>query len=141
MAGPRERKKKKERQATVAQVGERNGEGRHLGSCAGYQEGRWRGCDPFLTTKVLLAIIKTVLAVCPHTQSCPTLCNPMECSPPGSSVHRISQARTLEWVCHFLLQEIVLTWGLNPHLLGFLHWQADPLPRAPSGKPLRMLNH
>ena len=32
------------------------------------------------------------------TQSCPTLCNPMDCSPPGSSVHGILQARTLEWV-------------------------------------------
>ena len=31
-------------------------------------------------------------------QSCPTLCNPMACSPPGSSVHGIIQARILEWV-------------------------------------------
>ena len=31
-------------------------------------------------------------------QSCPTLCNPMDCSPKGSSVHRILQARKLEWV-------------------------------------------
>ena len=31
-------------------------------------------------------------------QSCPTLCNPMECSLPGSSVHGILQARILEWV-------------------------------------------
>ena len=31
-------------------------------------------------------------------QLCPTLCDPMDCSPPGSSVHGISQARTLEWV-------------------------------------------
>ena len=31
-------------------------------------------------------------------QSCLTLCNPMDCSPPGSSVHGIFQARTLEWV-------------------------------------------
>ena len=31
-------------------------------------------------------------------QLCPTLCNPMDCSPPGSSVHRILQARILEWV-------------------------------------------
>ena len=30
--------------------------------------------------------------------SCPTLCDPMDCSPPGSSVHGILQARTLEWV-------------------------------------------
>ena len=31
-------------------------------------------------------------------QSCPTLCDPMDCSPPGSSVHGIFQARILEWV-------------------------------------------
>ena len=35
-----------------------------------------------------------VLAV----QSCPTLCDPMDCSPPGSSVHGILQAKILEWV-------------------------------------------
>ena len=32
------------------------------------------------------------------TQSCLTLCNPMDCSPPGSSVHGILLARILEWV-------------------------------------------
>ena len=31
-------------------------------------------------------------------QSCLTLCYPMDCSPPGSSVHGIFQARILEWV-------------------------------------------
>ena len=31
-------------------------------------------------------------------QSCPSLCDPMDCSPPGSSVHGILQARILEWV-------------------------------------------
>ena len=31
-------------------------------------------------------------------QSCPTLCHPMDCSPPGSSVHGILQARILEWM-------------------------------------------
>ena len=31
-------------------------------------------------------------------QSCPTLCNPIDCSPPGSPVHGILQARILEWV-------------------------------------------
>ena len=31
-------------------------------------------------------------------QLCPTLCNPMDCSPPGSSSHRILQATILEWV-------------------------------------------
>ena len=33
-----------------------------------------------------------------HAQSCPTLCDPMNCSPPGSSVHGIFQARILAWV-------------------------------------------
>ena len=33
---------------------------------------------------------------CSVAQSCPTLCNPMDCSPPGSSVHGILQARILE---------------------------------------------
>ena len=31
-------------------------------------------------------------------ESCPTLCNPMDCSPPGFSVHGLLQARILEWV-------------------------------------------
>ena len=31
-------------------------------------------------------------------QSCPTLCNPMDCSPPGASIHGIFQARVLEWI-------------------------------------------
>ena len=36
--------------------------------------------------------------VCLVTQPCLTLCDPMDCSPPGSSVHEILQARILEWV-------------------------------------------
>ena len=35
------------------------------------------------------------------TRSCPTLCDTMDCSPPGSSVHGILQARILEWVAIF----------------------------------------
>ena len=40
------------------------------------------------------------LCVCvhAHTQSCLTVCSPMVCSPPGSSVHGIFRARVLEWV-------------------------------------------
>ena len=44
----------------------------------------------------------------------------VDCSPPGSSVHGISQARVLEWVAISLLQGIFLTQGLSPCLL---HWQ------------------
>ena len=37
-------------------------------------------------------------AVCSATQSCLTVCNPTDCSPPGSSVYEIFLARILEWV-------------------------------------------
>ena len=49
-------------------------------------------------------------------QSCPTLCNPMDCSPPGYSVHGIFQARILEY-CNFLSQGIFLIQGSNWCLL------------------------
>ena len=39
----------------------------------------------------------TNASVCSFTQSCLTLCNPTDCSPPGSSVRGIFQARVLEW--------------------------------------------
>ena len=46
-----------------------------------------------------------------------TLCNPMDCSLPGSSVHGIFQARELTGVgCYFLLQSIFPTQGSNPGL-------------------------
>ena len=35
-------------------------------------------------------------------QSCSVLCDPIDCSPPGSSVHGILQAKILEWVAKFL---------------------------------------
>ena len=38
------------------------------------------------------------VCVCSVAKSCLTLCDPMDCSPPGSSVHGISQVRILEWV-------------------------------------------
>ena len=49
---------------------------------------------------------------------CPPLCNPMDCTPVGSSVHGILQARILEVGSHSLLQRILLTQGSN---LGLLH--------------------
>ena len=39
-----------------------------------------------------------VVAVVLVARLCPTLCDPTDCSPPGSSVHRILQARILEWI-------------------------------------------
>ena len=74
------------------------------------------------------------MGVCPVIQACLALCDPMDCSPPGSSVHGILQARILEWDCHALLQGILPTQGWNPSLL-HLHWQAGSLPLSPPGKP------
>ena len=42
--------------------------------------------------------MRSFIRVCSVSQSCLTLCDPMDCSPSGSSVHGISQARILEWV-------------------------------------------
>ena len=49
-------------------------------------------------------------------QSCPTLCDPMDCSPPGSSVHGDSLGKNSGVGCHALLQGIFQTQGLNPGL-------------------------
>ena len=43
-----------------------------------------------------VVILTTAAAAAKYLQSCPTLCNPVDCSPPGSSVHGIFQARVLE---------------------------------------------
>ena len=52
--------------------------------------------------QTLIILIQSYVGfLCMHYKSlqlCLTLCNPMDCSPPGSSVHGILQARTLEWV-------------------------------------------
>ena len=42
--------------------------------------------------------VEVSFVVCLFTQSCPTLCDPLDCSPPGSSVHGIFQARIPDWV-------------------------------------------
>ena len=63
-----------------------------------------------------------------------TLCDPIDCSPPGSSVHGTFQERILEWVAiHFLLRGIFLTQGQKPHLL---HRQVDSLPLNHLGSPI-----
>ena len=66
-------------------------------------------------------------------QSCLTLCNPMDYSLLGSSVHRILQARILEWVAR-PPPGIFPTQGSNPHLLCILYWQVGSLPLVPPGK-------
>ena len=63
------------------------------------------GQDPGLETALVLALV---------AQSSLTLCDPMDCNPPGSSVREILQAGTLEWVA------IPFSTESN---LGFLHYR------------------
>ena len=52
-----------------------------------------------------------------HAQLCLILCDPMDCSPPGSSVHKILQARVLEWVAISYSRGIFPTQESNQSLL------------------------
>ena len=60
-------------------------------------------------------------SACLVAQSCLTLCDPMDCSPPGSSVHGDSPGKNTGVGCHALLQGIFLTQGSNPCLLCLMH--------------------
>ena len=74
-------------------------------------------------------------------QLCPTLCNPIDCSPPGSPIHGILQARVLEWGA------IAFSMGLNkcvmaytPHrIIQCLHYPKNPLCSACSSSPAPIL--
>ena len=69
------------------------------------------------------------------THSCLTLCDPMDCSWPGSSVHRISQTRILEWVAISFSKGFSWPrdWTHVSHLAGKF------LPTEPPRKPLTQL--
>ena len=67
-------------------------------------------------------------------QSCPTLCDPMDCSPPGSSIPGILQARILEWVAMPSSRGSSRPRDWTESLC-LLHWRAGSLPLAPPGKP------
>ena len=79
----------------------------------------------FLVYKSFTSLVKFIptyfilleVIMCLVAQLCLTLCGPMDCSPPDSSVHGIFQARILE---HSLLWGISLTQGSNPHPLHLL---------------------
>ena len=58
-----------------------------------------------------------VIVLCLVAHSCPTLCDPMDYSLPGSSVHRDSLGKNTGLGCHALLQGIFPSQGLNSGLL------------------------
>ena len=81
--------------------------------------------------------LPTLLLCC--VQPCPPLYDPVDCSPPGSSVHWILQARILEWVA--ISSSTGSSWpgDGNHSFLRLLNWQADSLPTEPPGKPSQIL--
>ena len=83
-------------------------------------------------------MIKMPQWACMHAkslQSCPTLCNPMDCSPPGSSVHGILQARILEWVTMPSSRGSFQSRDRTPVSYHLLHWRVDSLPPVPPNLP------
>ena len=70
-------------------------------------------------------------------QSCPTLCNPMDCSLPGSFVHGIFQATVLEWIAISFSRGIFPTQGFNP---GLLHCRQTLYRLSHQGSPITRLN-
>ena len=69
-------------------------------------------------------------------QSCLTLCDSMDYSLPGSSVHEVLQGRILEWVAlpSFRGSSRCRDWTRVSYV--YLHWQVGSLPLVPPGKPL-----
>ena len=73
--------------------------------------------------------------VCVSTHSCPTLCDPMDCSPTCSSVHGIFQARILEWVAIPFPEEL-LNPGTKPVSTVSPVLTGEFFTITPPGKPL-----
>ena len=82
-------------------------------------------CSPNLWSPSPICMRECVLS--------PTLCDPMDYSLSGSSVHD-SPGKNTPVGCHSLLQGIFPIQRLNLHLLCLLYWQAGSLPLVPSGK-------
>ena len=73
-------------------------------------------------------------------QSCATLCDPMDCNPPGSSVHGISQGKILERVAEPSSRDVPHS-GIKPTPLCLLRWQSGSLLLVPPGNPRVALNN
>ena len=75
------------------------------------------------------------MCVCSVTQLCPTLYNPIDCGPPGSSVHGISQARIWEWFDIFSSRGSSQPRGWKLRLLSLLSLAGGFFTTEPLGKP------
>ena len=95
-------------------------------------------CSSCLLRRRLLVFFHAFPTLCESVlvaQLCPTLCDPVDCSPPDSSVHGSLQARILEWVA--------ISFSRGSSIPRDQTWvsalQADSLPSEPSEKPLSTL--
>ena len=87
----------------------------------------------FLYAFYMCACVCVCVCVCVQLlQSHLTLCNPMHCSLPDSSVHRIFPERTLEWVVISSSRGILLTQGSNLCLLHLLHCRLSHCESQPT---------
>ena len=68
------------------------------------KENEWNSERWINMPKFIVQLVSICMHACSVTQLCQTLCNLMECGPPGSSVHGISQAKILELVVIFALR-------------------------------------
>ena len=89
--------------------------------------------------KLVLTYMHRWYARTKSLQSYPTLCDCVDWSPPGFSVHGDSLDKNTGVDCHVLLQGIFLTEGSSLRLLRLLHRQRSSLPLAPPGKPCTLL--
>ena len=83
-----------------------------------WHEGSWLHHAGFLIVfHGLLVVALMCCVLCLVAQSCPTLCDPMGCSPPGFSIYGDSPDKNTGVSCHALLPGIFSIQGLNPGLL------------------------
>ena len=116
---------------------------------------KWEACGSHtLLSHILHHSPVGTPAAAKSLQSCPTLCDPMDCSPPGFSIHGILQARTLKWVAisfsnawkwKVKVKSLSRVWLLAtpqtaayraPLSMGFSRqqwWSGVPLPSPPVG--------
>ena len=80
-----------------------------------------------------------LMHLCSVAKSCPTLCDPMDCSKPGSSVHGIFWARILDQVA-ISYSRYLPDQGSNLRLLCLLHWKVDSLPLSNLGSLVFMVD-
>ena len=100
------------------------------------QISRFSVSTTILTFKKFPSTVSTRVhvCVCVGAQSCSTLCDPMDCSPPGSSVHGISQVRILERAAISSSRDLPDP-GTEPRTPSLWHWQAGSLSAGRPGAP------